>query len=415
MVLSSKINTKVLSALVISLSLIIFAIDLYTPLGVADGFSYIAIMLLTMWTNTRKLTILSAIIGVMLIIAGYFLSPPLQLINAAYVPITNRIVAILVILLCAFLILKFKKMEQVVLNQHAELTKLTEDLKRTNNKLEERVKERTQVLENTLIKIANSEAELKKSLQYEKELSELKTRFVSMASHEFRTPLTTILSSLSLISIYNEQNEREKQGKHIGRIKSAVIHLTDILNDTLSLSKLEEGRISVDYIKLDVNKIIADIVKEMQQNVKHNQKIIYKHKGNSEIISDKKILTHILLNLLSNAIKFSEESSLIEVNSEVSKSLFTLIVKDSGIGIPEEDQKHLFGRFFRGNNATAIQGTGLGLNIVAKYVEIMNGIIEFESRLGKGTTFTINFKLNNTINHNEDKISENKYSQSDLT
>ena len=164
-----------------------------------------------MWTNTRKLTILSATIGVVLIIAGYFLSPPIPLLNVEYVPITNRVVAIIIILLCAFLILKFKKMELVVLDQHTELTQLATDLKITNSKLEERVKERTQVLESTLNKVAKSEAELKQSLEREKDLSELKTRFVSMASHEFRTPLTTILSSLSLISKYNELKETENK------------------------------------------------------------------------------------------------------------------------------------------------------------------------------------------------------------
>ena len=401
MVLSSKINARILSVLVISLSLIIFTIDLYTPLGIADGFSYIAIMLLTMWTNTRKLTILSATIGVVLIIAGYFLSPPIPLLNVEYVPITNRVVAIIIILLCAFLILKFKKMELVVLDQHTELTQLATDLKITNSKLEERVKERTQVLESTLNKVAKSEAELKQSLEREKDLSELKTRFVSMASHEFRTPLTTILSSLSLISKYNELKETEKQNKHIGRIKSAVVHLTDILNDTLSLSKLEEGKISVAYENVAIDDAISDIVKEMQQHVMLNQKIDYKHNGKSEIVSDKKILTHILLNLISNAIKFSKESGVIEINTEVRDSVFRLSVKDSGIGIPDEDHKHLFGRFFRGRNVSAIQGTGLGLNIVAKYVEIMNGTIDFESKLGEGTTFTIDFKLDEAVLPNE--------------
>jgi len=391
------LNKKIPTSLIISIGLFgcaaIFILDLLTPLGIADGICYTGIILLSIWTNDKKFTVIAAVLGVLLIISGYFFSPDAPLTTEAYIAVTNRLLTILVVILSAVVIIKYKKIEQVAIEQQSELQILTTTLKTANSHLEERVKERAMVLEGALVKLKKSESELQKSLEYEKELNELKTRFVSTASHEFRTPLATILSSLSLVSKYGEQNEKEKQKRHIDRIKSSVMHLTDILNDVLSLSKLEEGAIAASFEKFPVQDLVTDLVREMQLIAKLNQKINYHHVGKTEIFLDKKTLRHILLNLIANAIKFSEENNNINVVTEVKDSFFTLRVQDSGIGIPAEDQKHLFERFFRGNNVSAIQGTGLGLNIVAKYVELMNGRINFISELGKGTTFNIEFNL----------------------
>lgn len=397
MVLNKKISTNLIISIGLFISLAIFLIDLITPLGIADGILYTGVILLTMWTNEKRFTVIAAILGVVLIIGGFFLSPDAPPNTENYIAVTNRILSIIVVIICALVIIKYKKIELLAEEQKGELQQLTINLKTTNSQLEERVKERALVLESALKKLKKSEAELLKSLEYEKELNELKTRFVSTASHEFRTPLTTILSSLSLISKYGEHNEKEKQNKHIERIKSAVMHLTDILNDVLSLSSLEEGGITASFEIFPVNKLVSDVIHEMQMIAKLNQKITYTHLGPNEVILDKKTLKHILLNLVTNAIKFSNEDSIVNVVTEVKDSVFTLSVRDSGIGIPAEDQKHLFERFFRGDNVSAIQGTGLGLNIVAKYVELMNGKIDFKSELGKGTTFNVEFNLSTAI------------------
>jgi PAS domain S-box-containing protein len=272
------------------------------------------------------------------------------------------------------------------------LRKMAEErLKNYSSELEKQVKNRTLILEEAIVELKKIKKELNDSLEKERELNELKSRFVSMASHEFRTPLATILSSLSLVTKYGELNEKEKQNKHIARIKTSVSDLTDILNDFLSVSKLEEGKMECKPEHFNLPEFITEIVSNLQPLTKNNQKINYNHSGKREVFLDKNFLKNILFNLVSNAQKFSPEGKSINILSWFSGSELTLEVEDQGIGISIEDQKHLFQRFFRGHNVSHIQGTGLGLNIVAKYVELMNGSIEFESIEGKGTTFTIKF------------------------
>lgn len=266
-----------------------------------------------------------------------------------------------------------------------------EKLKNYSTELEKQVKNRTLILEEAIGELENTKRDLHDALEKERELNELKTRFVSMASHEFRTPLATIMSSLSLATKYGEQNDKEKQNKHINRIKSSINNLTDILNDFLSVSKLEEGKLENMPEEFNLKQYFAEIVAEMQLVTKDGQKIIYNHSGEELVLLDRKLLKHILFNLISNSIKFSSEGKNIETTSEVKKSSITISVKDNGIGITKEDQQHLFERFFRGHNATHIQGTGLGLNIVEKYVELMNGTIDFTSEENKGTLFTLTF------------------------
>lgn len=256
-------------------------------------------------------------------------------------------------------------------------------LVKLNAALEEKVKERTLSLE--------------EALEKEKELNELKSRFVSMASHEFRTPLSTILSSAYLVSKYVESEEQPKRDKHIQRIISSVNMLTDILNDFLSVGKIEEGKIQVRIFDVDIPETVSSLLNELFHILKKGQKINYKHDGNNITLIDAALLKHILMNLVSNAIKFSPEGSTISVTTNVAQNEFVLSVKDEGVGISEEDQQHLFQRFFRGANVTNIQGTGLGLHIVSKYAELMNGDITYETALNKGTKFIITFKNNHTI------------------
>jgi len=247
-----------------------------------------------------------------------------------------------------------------------------------------------------------AEAELRAALEKEKELNELKSRFVSMASHEFRTPLSAVLSSAYLVSRYTTAEEQPQRDKHIQRIVSSVSSLTEILNDFLSVGKIEEGNIYPHYDHYDVKKQINTVIQEVHHLLKKGQNISYEHSGSNSVYLDPSMMKHIAINLLTNAIKFSPEDSRIELGMENRKSELVFSVKDKGIGIPKQDQEHLFKRFFRSSNVTNIQGTGLGLHIVGKYAELMNGKIECRSAEGKGTQFIITFNNNNNNENNSD-------------
>ena len=282
-----------------------------------------------------------------------------------------------------------------VIHDISQLKEAEYAFRKLNTELEERVQQRTselfdaiKQLKETNTKQKQAEAEVRKALEKEKELNELKSRFVTLASHEFRTPLSTILSSVSLIGKYNELNEKEKIQKHITRIKSSVSSLTVILNDFLSLSKLEEGMISNHPTDFNLTHLCQEIGEELSMTKKEKQTIECRHEGLEKVYMDQNILKNILLNLLSNAIKYSE-SGTITLATYVSSTTVIIKVQDQGMGIPDADKPFLFSRFFRAHNAVNIQGTGLGLNIVKRYIELLSGYINFESELGKGTTFTI--------------------------
>lgn len=258
----------------------------------------------------------------------------------------------------------------------AFVTDITES-KRSQEELEARVKERT--------------LELTQSLEREKELNDMKTRFVSMASHEFRTPLSAILSSLSLIDSYSKEEHQEKRKKHIERIKSSVKNLTAILNDFLLLDKAEQGKLEINKEEFDLVEFAGDIIEELNGILKTGQQIDFKQTGERAIFQDKKILKNVFLNLLSNAIKYSPENKIIHFTIEIKQKTVFVNIKDEGIGIPEQEQQNLFGKFYRASNVSNIQGTGLGLNIVKRYVELLDGVISFTSKQGLGTTFMIEF------------------------
>jgi PAS domain S-box-containing protein len=262
-------------------------------------------------------------------------------------------------------------------------------LRNYSEDLEKQVKNRTLVLEEAIKELERTKKELDASLVKEKELNEMKSRFVSMASHEFRTPLTTMMSSLSLVSKYHERSDRENHSKHVDKIKKSIVNLTDILNDFLSVSKLEEGKVENVPEEMDLEQFLEEINSEMQGMLAETQTIKLAYSGERKVWLDPKLLRNILFNLISNAIKFSPGEAVIEIDVLVNSDELSLSVKDRGIGISEEDQRHLFERFFRGGNATNIQGTGLGLNIVSKYVELMHGKVSVQSAQNEGTTVTI--------------------------
>lgn len=270
-------------------------------------------------------------------------------------------------------------------------------IQRLNSELEQRVKERTRELgtairklEQTNRSLYEAEQEVRKALQKEKELHELKSRFVTIASHEFRTPLSTVLSSVSLIGKYKTTEDDEKRMKHVERIKSAVSNLTSILNDFLSISRIEEGKIYNVPSTFDLHAFAAEVADEAHGILKLGQKISYSHLSNDTTAElDKQLLKNILFNLLSNASKYSAEQKEIIFTTAIEDGIIKIVVQDQGIGIPEADKAHLFTPFFRAQNVTNIQGTGLGLNIVKRYVDIMGGELEYESELDKGTTFIV--------------------------
>jgi len=279
--------------------------------------------------------------------------------------------------------------ENKILIQQADMEKVNEEMRQLNFNLESTVLQRTTELQKTLVELEASKEHLTKSLEKEKEVNDLKSRFVSMASHEFRTPLSTVLSSISLLAKYNTTEDQPKRDKHIDRIKSSVKTLTDILNEFLSLGKIEEGKVEVRAALFDISEFINGINNEMNVLLKPGQEINYEHSGNTNTYTDSSLLKHVLINLISNAIKFSPDNARIKISCKVDNENTTIKITDQGMGIPMADQVHLFERFFRATNVTNIQGTGLGLHIVGRYIEILNGNISYESELEKGSTFTI--------------------------
>lgn len=269
-----------------------------------------------------------------------------------------------------------------------------ENIKKLNHNLENKVKERTKVLQEALHELESSKEKLSKALEKEKGLNEMKSRFVSMASHEFRTPLSTILSSVSLISKYHGADEDEKRQKHVQKIKSSVTNMTLILNDFLSEDRLQEGKVLGNKVSFSIKKMCEEILSEIAGLKKTGQEIVYTHIGEEGVFSDTQINRNIILNLLSNAIKFTDENKTITVITKNLIDKFIIEVTDEGIGIPMEEQQNMFTRFFRARNVTNIQGTGLGLSIVFKYIEILDGTISFKSELNIGTTFTITLPNN---------------------
>lgn len=279
------------------------------------------------------------------------------------------------------------------INNITERKKAEERVEKLYNELEEMVEDRTRQLRKALEELETSKEELTVALGKEKELGDLKSRFVSMASHEFRTPLSTILSSAFLVKHYAAEQEQPIRNKHIQRIVNSVSMLTDTLNDFLSVGKIEEGKIQVRNTEFEIEEQINTVIQEMQGIIKENQVIEYNHEGEKTALLDPSLLKHIVMNLLGNAIKFSKAGSLIQVRTSKTPGQFGLVVKDNGIGMSEEDQLHLFERFYRGSNVSNIQGTGLGLHIVHRYSEMMNGNISCSSELNKGTTFSIVFPI----------------------
>jgi PAS domain S-box-containing protein len=241
------------------------------------------------------------------------------------------------------------------------------------------------------------EQEIRKALMREKELGDLKSRFVSMTSHEFRTPLSIISSSAGVLEDYSHKLDEQKKRKHLQRIQVSVRHMTQLLEDVLVINRAEAGKLEFNRTPLDLVLFCRDLVEELQSST-DNPRMILQTYGASTLKPvdnhlkawvDKKLLRQILTNLLSNAIKYSPLDSTIyfQLTSEDGAAVFQ--VRDEGIGISSEDQTRLFESFHRGQNVGNVPGTGLGLSIVKKCVEVHGGQITVTSEVGVGTTFAV--------------------------
>lgn len=271
-----------------------------------------------------------------------------------------------------------------------------EALQRSNTELEQRVEERT-------AELAKANRAIGTAYEREKELNVMKSRFVSMASHEFRTPLSTIMGSADLIARYAAQGEQEKITRHVERIRTKVRDLTAILNDFLSFERVEQGDVSAQPEEVDIVHMCIGLIEELRGGCKAGQALEYDHTTDDRsIIIDRNMTVNALTNLMTNAIKYSPENSPITLRTCIENNILTASVIDHGMGIPAEDQPHLFDPFFRAQNAGTVQGTGLGLHLVKRYMDMVRGEVKYTTTPGKGSTFTIRI-AGKTIEH-EDHI-----------
>lgn len=286
-----------------------------------------------------------------------------------------------------------KNLENMVESRTSQLQESLNQLNEINRNLESEITHRTQA-ENKLIA---REIELVNALEKEMNLHLLKSRFISVASHEFRTPLANILSSLSLIDKYHQESQLEQRNRHIQKIKSNIHYLNGILNEFLSLTRIEEGKFLLKMEDFSLREFIQELIEDFTYLKKPDQILLFSSKieaNDYSIHSDKACIRHIMSNLISNAIKYSGDNAEIKVFLSKEGSFYKIDIQDNGIGIPKDEQKFIFDIFYRASNVLNIQGTGLGLNIVRKYLDSIGGTLQFESAENKGTLITIRLKEN---------------------
>ena len=274
--------------------------------------------------------------------------------------------------------------EQELLAQHQRVARL-------NAELEQKVIDRTNAPMLTLEQLEKRGDEL--ALQAEQELGELKSRFVRMASHEFRTPLTAVLTSAELIAEFPGAHQQGQRLKYVDHIRTSVQHLNTILEEFLSVGRIEEGRMQANPANLNLTSLVHDTVADVQGLLRAGQTIDWQVDCPVPVRLDASLLRKILMNLLSNALKYSDENALTTVRAGCQPHVLTITVRDQGVGISKEDQAHLFEQFFRAPSVVTVPGTGLGLYIITKYLELMGGTIDLQSAPGQGTTVTIALPL----------------------
>lgn len=270
-----------------------------------------------------------------------------------------------------------------------------------NANLEKKIKRRTVELRDTVAELkkeiklrVSAEKKMKNALQKERELNELKTKFLSLVSHEFKTPLSGIMTSATLVGKYKKEDQQGKRDKHLKTIIGEVKRLNTILTDFLSIERLREGKEIYRFTDFSLSKVINEVVYNSNMLLKSGQSITYPQNIEDVIIcQDEKIVNLVLTNLLHNAIKYSPEDTLIDLKVKLDDGQIIFMVIDQGIGIPEKDQRHIFERYFRAENAILNSGTGIGLHIIKGHLENLNGSISFVSQENKGSTFKVTLPL----------------------
>ncbi|GAK91308.1 sensory transduction histidine kinase [Nonlabens ulvanivorans] len=266
-----------------------------------------------------------------------------------------------------------------------------------NNHLEEKIEERTDSL-NKAIESLQEEVVLRKeaersaneALQKEKELNELKTKFLSLVSHEFKTPISGILTSATLASKYTKEEHQEKRVKHLDTIKSKVKYLNTIIDDFLSIERLDTGKTNYKISSFPLSKVLNEVIYDANVHLKEGQTISYpKNADDITLEFDEKILELSLSNLIHNAVKYSGEQTIVDLRIIEKVNLLEIQIKDQGIGIPEHEQRFIFDRYFRAENVLLNPGTGIGLNIVQNHLKNLGSTISFQSKENEGSTFII--------------------------
>ena len=277
------------------------------------------------------------------------------------------------------------------------------EIKALNSSLEQKIAERTDELRNLVselkeevIKRREAENKIKESLKKERELNDLKTKFLSLVSHEFKTPLSGILTSATLIGKYKLTDQQEKREKHLKTIQSKVKYLINILDDFLSVERIESGKTNYKFGFFPLSKVVNEVIYDANMLLKDGQNINYPQNIDDIVLEfDEKVLELVLTNLINNAIKYSAENSTIDMEVTIKEDQLNISVHDQGMGIPYKEQKHIFNRYFRAENALLNQGTGIGLNIVKSHMENLGGTVSFKSEENKGSTFTISLPITN--------------------
>jgi signal transduction histidine kinase len=236
--------------------------------------------------------------------------------------------------------------------------------------------------------------DLNEALQKEKELVEMKGKFVSIASHEFRTPLSNILLAAGFLTKHHKKISAEEFSNKLQSIEKQVSHMTFLLDDILMIGKGEAGKIMTNYSSISIDEFFIQTVREVEQNADSHRIRLNLNCSVKHFDADEKLLRNILINLLTNAIKFSGHIKEVAVTVSNTSRFLHMDVADRGIGISPDDMEKLFIAFHRGMNVGAIQGTGLGLSIVKKAVQLLKGEIKVKSNIGKGTIFHVELPLN---------------------
>lgn len=282
-----------------------------------------------------------------------------------------------------------KEQEDKIIELNAHLEEKVQQRTKALSHTVSQLKKLNQALEEENIKRIKAENKTRAALKKEKELNELKTRFLSLVSHEFKTPLSGILTSAMLLGKYKLSEQQEKRDKHLKTITNKVYYLNNILNDFLSIEKFETGNIQYKCSEFLISKVVNEVVYNANMLLKEGQVINYPDDiEDLTLFQDEKIIELALSNLINNAIKYSRENQSIDIVIKQTQTTTSFTIIDHGIGIPDSEQKNIFNRYFRAENALNVQGTGIGLNIVKSHIENLGGTITFESVKDIGSIFT---------------------------